>query len=129
MYPAITRRDLEAAATAQDLARGRELAAGIADLDWDEYSIWATLPGEGIEVGELMIHHSDLPLCGECPSCRKVPGLCAHMTAIGWAFLGDGQKLEERLTALPHAELVALVAELADEIPRVLEAVWSRLPS
>lgn len=65
MQPSLTRRDLRAAATPQALARGQELAASVEDLDWDEHSIWGSLPGEGIAAGDLMIHHGDLPLCGE----------------------------------------------------------------
>lgn len=43
MQPSLTRRDLRAAATPQALARGRELAADVEDLDWDEYSIWGSV--------------------------------------------------------------------------------------
>ena len=129
MQPSITRGDLQAAATTQALARGQELAADVGDLDWDEHSIWGSLPGEGIAAGELMIHHGDLPLSGECPVCRGAgaTGLCAHMTAIGLAFLGDDQELNRRLAALSHAELMTLVTDLADHIPRVRESIWSRL--
>ncbi len=45
--PALARRDLERSATPADLARGRELAGQVEDLDWDEYSVWGSLPGEG----------------------------------------------------------------------------------
>lgn len=128
MQPSLTSRDLQAATTPQALARGRGLAASVEDLGWDEYSIWGGLPSEGIDAGNLMIHHSDLPLCGECPCPDKgASGLCAHMAAVGWAFLGDDQELADRLAALSHAELVALVTNLADNIPRARDAVWSRL--
>jgi hypothetical protein len=130
MQPSLTRRDLAAATAPKSLARGRELAASVEDLGWDEYSIWGGLPGEGIEAGNLMIHHSDRPLCGECTCAdKKASGLCAHMAAVGLAFLGGDQELADQLTALSHAELVALVTDLADSIPRARDAVWSRLPS
>ncbi len=129
MQPSLTRRDLRAAATPQVLARGQELAAEVEDLDWDEHSIWGSLPGEGIAAGDLMIHHGDLPLSGECPSCQGsgTAGLCAHMAAIGLAFLGDDQELTRRLAAVSHAELVTLITDLADHIPQVRESIWSRL--
>lgn len=129
MQPSLTRRDLRAAATPQALARGQELAADVEDLDWDEHSIWGSLPGEGIATGDLMIHHGDLPLCGECPSCRdsETMGLCAHMAAIGLAFLGDDAELSGRLAAISHTELVTLITDLADHIPQVRESIWSRL--
>ncbi len=129
MQPSLTRRDLRAAATPQALARGQELAADVEDLDWDEHSIWGSLPGEGIAAGDLMIHHGDLPLSGECPSCRGsgTTRLCAHMAAIGLAFLGDDQELTRRLAAVSHAELVTLITDLADHIPQARESIWSRL--
>jgi hypothetical protein len=130
MQPSLTRRDLQTATTPEVLARGRELAASVEDLDWDEYSIRGGLPGEGIDAGNLMIHHSDLPLCGECPCPHdKGNGLCAHLAAVGWAFLGDDQELADQLATLSHAELVALVTTLADNIPRARDSVWSRLSS
>ena len=39
LTPGLARRDLERSATAADLARGRELAGQVGDLDWDEYSV------------------------------------------------------------------------------------------
>lgn len=77
----------------------------------------------------LMIHHDDLPLSGECPSCRGsgTTRLCAHMAAIGLAFLGDDQELTRRLAAVSHAELVTLITDLADHIPQARESIWSRL--
>ena len=128
MQPSLTRRDLQTATTPEVLARGRELAASVEDLGWDEYSIWGGLPGEGIDAGNLMIHHPDLPLCGECPCPdKRASQLCAHMAAVGWAYLGDDQELADQLAALSHAELVALVTDLADNIPRARDAVWSQL--
>jgi hypothetical protein len=129
VQPNLTRRDLRAAATPQALARGQELAADVEDLGWDEYSIWGSLPSEGIAAADLMIHHGDLPLSGECPSCQgsRTGKLCAHMAAIGLAFLGDDQELSRRLAAVSHAELVTLITDLADHIPQVRESIWSRL--
>jgi hypothetical protein len=57
LTPDFARRDLERAATPANLARGRELAGQVEDLDWDEYSVWGCLPGEGIPAGELLLHH------------------------------------------------------------------------
>jgi hypothetical protein len=45
--PDFTRRDVRAATTPAALARGQELAVHVADLNWDEYSLWGSLPGEG----------------------------------------------------------------------------------
>lgn len=130
MQPSLTRRDLQAATTPEALARGQELTASVEDLDWDEYSIWGSLPGEGIGAGDLMIHHSDLPLTGECPACpdARATGLCAHMAAIGWAFLGDDQELADALTGLSRTELIAIITCLADDIPQARQAIWARLP-
>lgn len=73
MQPSLTRRDLRAAATPQALARGQELAADVEDLDWDEHSIWGSLPGEGIAAGDLMITTA---------ICRS-PGNARHAGAAG----------------------------------------------
>jgi hypothetical protein len=67
LTPGFARRDLERSATAADLARGRELARQVGDLDWDEYSVWGCLPGEGVTSGEPLLHHGERPLAGECP--------------------------------------------------------------
>jgi uncharacterized Zn finger protein len=76
-----------------------------------------------------MIHHEGRPLAGECP-CPEAggAGLCAHMAAVGWAFLGDDGELAERLAGLSHAKLVAVVAELVERSGWVREVVRSRLP-
>jgi hypothetical protein len=78
-----------------------------------------SLPSEGIAAGDLMIHHGDLPLSGECPSCRGggTTRLCAHMAAIGLAFLGD-QELTRRLAAVSRAELVTLITDRQITSPR-----------
>ena len=47
LTPGFARRDLERSAAPATLARGRELATQVEDLDWDEYSVWGCLPGEG----------------------------------------------------------------------------------
>jgi hypothetical protein len=52
---------------------------------------------------------------------------CAHMAAIGLAFLGDDQELTRRLAAVSRAELVTLITDLADRIPQARESIWSRL--
>jgi hypothetical protein len=49
--PDFTRRDVQAATTPEALAHGQGLAIHVADLDWDEYSLWGRLPGQGIGVG------------------------------------------------------------------------------
>lgn len=89
------------AATPQALAHGQELAADVEDLDWDEYSIWGSLSGEGIAAEDLMIHHGDLPL-----NIGGTTRLCARMAAIGLSFPGGDQELTRRLAAFSHAELV-----------------------
>ena len=126
--PNITRHDLHSVTTPKALARGRELASQVEDLDWDEYSLWGALPGEGIGAGELLLHHSDRSLTGECP-CPETgdAGLCAHMAALAWACLGDDTELTDRLAALPHGELVSLAVELADGSAWARETIWSRL--
>ena len=45
LTPDSTRRDLQNATTRKTLARGRELASQVEDLDWDEYSMWGCIPG------------------------------------------------------------------------------------
>lgn len=65
--PDFTRRDVRAATTPEVLAHGQGLATHVEDLDWDEYSLWGGLPGEGMGVGELLVHHTGRPLTGECP--------------------------------------------------------------
>jgi uncharacterized Zn finger protein len=128
LTPDFARRDLERSATPADLARGRELAGQVEDLDWDEYSVWGSLPGEGITTGELLLHHGERPLAGECSCPRgRGAGLCAHMAALAWAVLGDDDDLAGRLTAMPHQELVALAVDLADRFAPAREAIWSRL--
>jgi len=78
LTPGFARRDLERAATPAGLARGRELAGQVEDLDWDEYSVWGCLPGEGIAAGELLLHHGERPLAGECRArVAATPG-CAR---------------------------------------------------
>jgi hypothetical protein len=88
--PHFTRRDVQAATTLKALAHGQELAAQVEDLDWDEYSVWGCLPGEGIVLGELAVHHAFRPLAGEC-LCQDdfAAKLCAHMVAVASAFLDD----------------------------------------
>lgn len=126
--PDFTRRDVHAAATPEALARGKELAEHVEDPDWDEYSLWGRLPGEGIEVGELLVHHTGRPLTGECPCPDgETTELCAHMVALASAFLGDDTELAHRLAALSHGEVVALALELADRSAWAREAIRSSL--
>lgn len=126
--PDFSRRDLERAAAPADLARGREFAGQVKELDWDEYSVWGSLPGEGINAGYLLLHYGEGPLAGECPCPDgKGGGLCAHMVALGWAALGDAENLAERLAAVPHEELVAMAVDLADRSAWAREAIWIRL--
>jgi len=128
LTPDFSRRDLERAAGPADLARGRELAGQVEELDWDEYSVWGSLPGEGISVGYLLLHHGQGRLAGECPCPDgNGDGLCAHMAALGWALLGDAENLAERLAAMPHEELVAMVVDLAERSAWAREAIWIRL--
>jgi hypothetical protein len=124
--PDFTRRDLHAATTPEALARGQGLATHVEDLDWDEYSLWGGLPGEGIEVGELLVHHAGRPLTGEC-SCPdgRAAELCAHMVALASALLDDDTELAGRLAALSRGELVTLVLELADRSSWARQAIWS----
>jgi hypothetical protein len=126
--PNFTRRHVQAATTPEALMYGQELAMQVEDLDWDEYSLWGRLPGEGIGVGELLVHHAGRPLTGEC-SCPdgRASGLCAHMVALASAFLGDDTELADRLAVLSHAEVVALALELADRSAWARQAIWSSL--
>lgn len=104
--PDFTRRDLRNVTTPKTLAHGRELAAQVEDLDWDEYSLWSSIPGEGIDVGDLLIHYTGRPLTGECPCTdAHAAQLCAHMAALAWAYLGEDTELTDRLAAMPHGEL------------------------
>jgi hypothetical protein len=50
LTPDFARLDVEHAAAPGDLARGRELAGQVEDLDRDEFSVWGSLPGERIPV-------------------------------------------------------------------------------
>jgi len=119
--PDFTRRDVQAATTPEALAHGQGLAIHVADLDWDEYSLWGQLPGQGNGVGELLVHHAGRPLTGECPCPGgRAAALCAHMVALASAFLGDDTELADRLAALSHGEVVALALELADR------SAWAR---
>jgi hypothetical protein len=93
----------------------------VEDLDWDEYSLWGRLPGEGIGVGELLVHHTGRPVTGECPCPDgRAAELCAHMVALASAFLDDDIELADRLAALSHGEVVALALELAGR------SAWAR---
>lgn len=126
--PDFTRRDVHAATTPKALEHGRELAGHVEDLDWDEFSLWGRLPGEGIEAGELLVHHSGRPLTGECPCPGgRAAELCPHMVALASAFLGDDAELADRLAALSHGEVVTLAVELADRSAWARQAIWSRL--
>ena len=126
--PDFTRRDVQAATTPEALAHGQGLALHVADLDWDEYSLWGRLPGQGIGVGELLVHHAGRPLTGECPCPDgRAAELCAHMVALAWAFLGDDTELADRLAALSHGEVVALVLELTDRSAWARQAIWLSL--
>jgi hypothetical protein len=113
--PEFTRHDVLAATNPETLAKGQELAEHVTDLDWDEYSLWGTLPAENITTGELMIHYNDRPLVGEC-ACPdgKAAGLCAHMVALATTYLGDDTEFAKQVAALSHDQLVALVIELGD---------------
>jgi uncharacterized Zn finger protein len=97
-------------------------------LDWDEYSLWGCIPNEGIGAGELLLHHTDQRLTGECP-CPDggATELCAHMAALALAYLGDDTELTARLAATPHDELVALVVEVASRSILAREVIWSVL--
>jgi hypothetical protein len=126
--PGFARSDVRAATKPSALARGQELAAHVEDLDWDEYSLWGSLPSEGIEVGYLLVHHAGRPLTGECPCPDARTGeLCAHMVALASAFLGDDAELGDRLATLSRDEVVALVMELADGSAWARQAIWERL--
>jgi hypothetical protein len=126
--PNFTLRDLQNATTPKSLTQGRELAVQVEDLDWDEYSLWGCIPNEGIGVGELLLHHTDRRLTGECP-CPDggAAELCAHMAALALAYLGDDTELTAQLAAMPHSELVALVVELASRSALAREAIRSGL--
>jgi hypothetical protein len=123
--PDFTRRDVQAATTPEVLAHAQGLAVHVEGLDWDEYSLWGRLPGEGVGVGELQVHHVGRPLTGECrcPDGRATE-LCAHMVALVSAFLGDDSELADRLAALSHGEVVALALELADRSAWARQAIW-----
>lgn len=126
--PGFTRSDVRAATTPEVLARGQELAVHVEDLDWDEYSLWGSLPSEGIEVGYLLVHHTGGSLTGECPCLDARAGeLCAHMVALASACLGDDAELGDRLAALSRDEVVALVMELADRSAWARQAIRERL--
>lgn len=128
LTPIVTLHDLQQATTQEVLAHGRKLAALVEDLDWDEYSLWGRLPSEGIGIGELLLHYTGRRPTGECPCPDgSTADLCAHMAALAWAYLGDDTELADRLTALPHDELVALVVDLADRSASARQAIWSRL--
>lgn len=126
--PGFTRSDVRTATTPEALARGQELAVRVEDLDWDEYSLWGSLPSEGIEVGYLLVHHTGGSLTGECPCPDARAGeLCAHMVALASAYLGDDAELGDRLATLSRDEVVALVMELADRSAWARQAIWERL--
>lgn len=128
LTPDFTRRDLQNVTTPKALAHGRELAAQVEDLDWDEYSLWGCIPGEGIGVGELLVHYTGRPLTGECPCPDgRAAELCAHMAALAWVYLGDDTELTDRLAAMPHGELVALAVDLAGRSAWARQVIWSRL--
>lgn len=128
LTPDLTRRDLHNAATPEVLAHGRALAGQVEDLGWDEYSLWGCMPDEGIGVGELLVHHADRPLTGECPCLEeRAAELCAHMAALTWAFLGDDTELADRLATVPHGELVTLVIDLAERSAAAHQMIESRL--
>jgi hypothetical protein len=126
--PDFTRRDVQAVTTPEALAQSQGLARHVENLDWDEYSLWGSLPGEGIGVGELLVHHVGRPLTGEC-SCPdgRAAELCAHMVALASAFLGDDTELADRLAALSHGEVAALALELADRSAWARQAIWLSL--
>ncbi len=126
--PDFTLDDLRSATTPKALARGRELAVQVEDPDWDEYSLWGRIPGEGIGVGELLVHYTDRQLTGDCPCPDgSATELCAHTVALALACLGDDTELADRLAAMPHGELVALAVELAACSAVARQAIWSRL--
>lgn len=128
LTPAFTRHDLHNAATPTVLAHGRELAERVEELGWDEYSLWGCLPGDGIGIGELLVHHAGRPMTGECPCpAGRAAELCAHMAALAWAFLGDDTELADRLAVMPHSELVALVVDLADRSAQASKLIQARL--
>ncbi len=100
----------------------------VEDLDWDEYSLWGSLPGERIGVRELLVNHAGRPLTGECPCPDgRAAELCAHMVAVASAFLGGDSELADRLAALSHGEVVALALELADRSAWARQAIWLSL--
>ncbi|MPZ80536.1 MAG: hypothetical protein GEV28_09125 [Actinophytocola sp.] len=128
MTPDFTRRDLEYATTPEALSRGQEPAPHVEDVDWDEYSLWGGLPGEEIGLGELLVHYAGRRLTGECPCPDgSATELCAHMTALAWAVLGDDTALVDRLTTLPHADLVALAVDVAGRSALARQVIWTRL--
>jgi hypothetical protein len=61
-----TLRDLHNVTTPTTLAHGRELAALVEALDWDEYSLWGC-SGCGDRGRETPVHHTGRRLTGECP--------------------------------------------------------------
>ncbi|MGP3691188.1 hypothetical protein ACTVZO_42080 [Streptomyces sp. IBSNAI002] len=127
MHPDFTYRQLRAAATPGVLDQARLLAGEVTGLDWDEHSVWGELGRYG--PGELMLHHAERPLTGDCPCRRRKSGLCVHLTAVALACLGDDDELKQALSRLPHADLVALLCDLADRSEQARSAIRARTTS
>ena len=101
--------------------RGDELEADVQGNAPRPYRVWIEFDAEGVANATCT-----------CP--YDYEGWCKHIVAVLLAYAKQPGQVEihsplaEKLAALEHGQLVALLLELADRIPRLSDAIETALP-
>lgn len=115
------REYLQEGAVGALIRRGDELEADVEGSASRPYRVWIEFDAEGVANATCT-----------CP--YDYEGWCKHIVAVLLAYAQNPGQVEtrsplaEKLAALEHGQLVALLLELADRIPRMSDMIEATLP-